>query len=250
MVRAFFLLMLCLVPLNDSSAYLADDFNDTRNERRIVVGGDLVPTPAGSGKPWDGGSGWLSGMRHGISHAKFFGRTDCVLYPDIRPGADIPIEQGTLELWVQRRRALANEMDRDTLLQFVDRDGRSLITIAIVYPGGTLAPSLIVGETDDVWGPVILMPSMQVGEWLHLAFTWGPRGAIDNRVYRNGHALPPIPGSGQGNFAEVVKRTATVKIGTGYEDDDPAYHSLIDEFRFSPQIKTSFDLSRSLALQP
>lgn len=232
-----------------AEAFLQDDLNPQERAGRIVVGGDFVQTPAGPGKPRDGGSGWLSDMRRGMLE-NFYGRRDFVLYHDLAPGEDLPIEQGTLEMWVQRHRPRGNEIDRDTLWQFLDAEGHSLLTVAIAYPGGSLEPSLIVGEIQNVWGETIHLPPVAVGEWFHLAFTWGPNGEADNHVFFNGRELPPATGARSGNLAETIRQAEALKLGTGYDDDDPAYHTLFDEFRFWGEIRKSFDLTRPLQEQP
>lgn len=239
--------MTTLLPF--AEAFLQDDLSATAKTGRVVVGGEFVKTPAGEAKAWDGGTGWLSGMRLGLGDA-FYGRKDFVLYHDLVPGTDLPVEQGTLELWAQRARPRGNAIDRDTLWQLLDDKGTSILTVAIVYPGGPLDPQLVVAELGDVWGEIIPVPPIAVGQWFHLAFTWGPRGEQDNHVYLNGQEVLPLDGIRSGNLAEVLRKTKAMKLGTGFRDDDPAYHTLFDEFRVSGEIKTTFDLSGPLLAQP
>ena len=70
-----------------------------------------------------------------------------------------------------------------------------------------------------------------------------------NRVYLNGNPLK-LSGKTSGDLSAVIRKATALKLGSGYGDDDPAYHTLFDEFRFFGEIKTSFDLGRSLLAQP
>lgn len=239
------LLLLTVVGLGEA-AYLGDDFSAMLVPGRLQVEGALVPTPPGPGKAWDGGFGWRSGMRHDPILETFYGRRDYVLYRPLSPGADFPVEEGTLEIWIRRDNAVPIRSISDNLIQFLDAEGSNLATIAIDYGEEGRGANLSLFKLETVWGGVLPLPTIAVGEYVHLAFTWGPNGGKDNAVYVNGRKLFNPVSDPPGNLAPLLTAMRGLRLGLGWEDSDPAFHTVIDEFAFSSEIKRQFDLTRTL----
>ncbi len=227
-------------------AMLGDSFAQAERSGRVVVNGRFMPTPPGPGKVWDGGQGWQSRMVRVNPYPDFYGRRDYVYYRWLEPGKDLPVEQGTLEFWIQRQNDSPDGGTSDNLLELFDAAGETLLTIAVAWVDPPATGVINIWKAKGVWEDNTPLPAVEVGEWLHLGFTWGPDGARDNKVYANGAEVSAPLSQGGGSLAEIMRRTRSLRLGLGASDTDPACHTVIDEFRFSDIIKRSFDLRRSL----
>jgi hypothetical protein len=245
MVHLLICSALSLAPL-PAYSFLADDFNSADFPRRLIVGGELVPTPPGRGKAWDGGQGWQSRMRIDANFADFYGRRDYVYYRWLEPGTDLPVEQGTLELWIQRQNADPVEASSDNLVELFDEAGETLLAIAVTWADPPAQGAVNIWKAADVWGENLSLPPVAIGGWIHLGFTWGPRGAEDNRVYANGSEMRDPASICSGSLAATMSKARSLRLGLGGHDSDPAWHTLIDEFRFSGTVRQTFELDRSL----
>lgn len=185
-------------------------------------------------------------MRYDAILEQFYGRRDFVVYRGLVPGRDLPVEAGSLELWFRRVSNEALPSLNDNLVQFLDGQGETLATFAVDYGAADRAPNLNLWKVADVWGEVFPLPPVAVDEWVHLAFTWGPGGSNDNRLFMNGRELTTDEMSRSGDFSRILQRTESIRFGLGWDDSDPAYRTVIDEFRFSGEIRRAFDLDRSL----
>lgn len=234
--------LLLLTTRSPSWAYLEDDFGEPGPPTRVIVGGSLLPTPPGPGKSWQGGSGWRSDMFHAPTHERYFGRRDYVSYELLLPERDLPVEQGTLEISFKHDRQSSFPTPSDTLIAFSDERGEIIFALTVTYGQGEVGTFVVVYGADNVWGTYVPLPTIALGHWSHLAVTWGSGDPKDNRIYFNGRDVSLKEGSLVGQFAPLVQKTRAVRVGLGAADEDPAFHSLIDGFRFSAQVKKSFDL--------
>jgi hypothetical protein len=214
-----------------------------------VKGGRYVPTFG------PGDKGWQGNVDQSKSTA-----TDFIEIP-VSDGVHFRSDTGTLEFWLKNDRpggSIYQEPDitYNTVLQFT---GDDFILPLYFLPKSDRDPaeSALV-----VWGHDYMKKRnpygfynhlgrlVQVGEWIHVALTWGPIPA-DNNIYIDGQALElNIPENERINFGQWIKETHTIKIGADSTDSaypDGAYQMynlVIDDLVIHDDVMTKFDLSR------
>jgi hypothetical protein len=186
-------------------------------------------------------------------------------------------KSATLEFWLQRRSAASGVRSTDPVLEFVDRDDRNFLTIYVLWEGSEYGGggeifldwkrSAVPAYDVNIWGEVIPLGfTPKVGEWIHVAFTYGPNES-DKMVIVNGtpltSAYPPLGSLAQvrGTAMEPVTMTGgtldlsnihEVKVGAEGKNWDKGVgrgvryleHSVLDDLRIHDQVVTAFDLTR------
>ncbi|MHC4946347.1 MAG: Ig-like domain-containing protein [Planctomycetota bacterium] len=168
---------------------------------------------------------------------------------------------GTIEVWLKRTREEAGKhpggISYESFLELeqVEDGGKILkyMTFSIMWRDenrpGESGLLLYPGETGP-WGQwVPLGTKVKIGEWVHLAFTWGPDPG-SSAVYVNGSKRPgyadrhnsfPAPSPDFSSFMGDVNR---IVIGRDFAGWQPLYDASIGSVVISDVAKQSFDLAR------
>ncbi len=176
---------------------------------------------------------------------------------------------GTIEFWVQRR-AQGEAGVEGPVLEFGNAGGKNFLTVYLHWDRGRhgggagllldFEPFVRPGYDPNVWGhevPLGYLPA--VGEWVHVAMTFGPREG-DNQIRVNGRSVTPTSPlvgeefnghritmkGGRLDFSGI----ADVKIGGDWRwnlegaNSNALSHAVVGEVRFHDEVVTAFDLSR------
>lgn len=227
--------------MTPGQAYLSDGFEAPDRPGRYLVGGNLLNPGAGESPAYSSGHGWRSEMRFEPVHAEFYGRRDYILYRPLQPGVDLPLGQGQVELRLRRDRPHGSRSLSDNLLQFLDASGETLATVAVTYADPPLRGVINLYRLGDIWGDLLPLPPIAVGERFTLALSWGPGGAADNRCYVNGREVTDASTRGAGDFARLLQQTVAIRLGLGWDDTDPAYQTVFESLRFSSSLPGAAD---------
>lgn len=199
--------------------------------------------------------GWRSTM--GTEPADFRRKEGLVL--DLESRKEQLGETGTIAFWIYRgpeaggsnyNTMLSLVADNTTIFNaFVTwraRHSGAMDNVTALRLGGTV----YLADGASVFGRDILFDrEVVVGEWVHLAITWGPNGPADNRILLNGREAvaynqgsEPAPRSG--SFATYMKSARSAVIGSSPDGIDTFYQGLVGEVSLHDTIETTFDLSK------
>ncbi len=235
-----------VTPAN-SAVMLSEKFDG--NVSGTVQGGRFVPS-FGPGE-----SGWQGTVDQTTSN-----RADYIAIP-ISDGVQFSSEKGTLEFWLKNDRIggfiyKKPDITYNTVLQFTGDDFNLPLYFLPTSDRGWSESALVV------WGREYMKKKnpygfynnlgrlVQIGEWIHVALTWGPVPA-DNNIYIDGNALELIVPEGERiNFGQWIKDSHTLKIGADSTDSSypdgawQMYNLVIDDLIIHDEVITDFDLSR------
>jgi len=187
--------------------------------------------------------------------------TDYIQY-SVADGVQYLSERGTLEFWLKNDRPGGLEfgdkkVNFNTVFQWVTDDS-TLVLYVLWRSDKDESQSALV-----VWGNRYglsknplgfynhLGRKVPLGEWIHVAITWGSDPG-DNNILINGELLAlDVPVNDQVNFGKWFAGAHTLRIGAdnlnrgSYPDGtDVLYNSVIDDLKIHDEIITAFDLTR------
>jgi hypothetical protein len=167
----------------------------------------------------------------------------------VAPGENFSVQKGTIEIVLKRRKIGGSAYGHNTILSFVDNTNYSPLSVYLVLEGGK--GYLLVnspGAREYHWGRRIPLPgSIEVGQTLHFAFTWGPDPVKENAVFYNGKRIPPIDGKSSSPLAPLLEKVNRIVVGGdfGAGTSFPVAGSIASEIKFmkywlSDDVKTAF----------
>jgi hypothetical protein len=179
---------------------------------------------------------------------------------DLESRKDQLRETGTIAFWIHRgpetggsnyNTVLSLTADNTTMFDaFVTwraRHSGAMDNVTALRLGGVV----YLADGSPIFGRNILFDrQVAVGEWVHLAITWGPNGPADNRILLNGKeaaaylASDGAPAPRSGNFGKYVRGAKSAVIGSSRDGIDTFYQGLIGEVSLYDTIETNFDLTK------
>jgi len=174
--------------------------------------------------------------------------------PNVQAG-----DKGTIAFWICRGPEVEGS-NYNTVLSLVGDDNTifdAFVTWQARHSGGKdnvtalrLGGTAYLADGSAVFGRDILFDrKVAVGEWVHLAITWGPNGPEDNRILLNGKEAAAYlhggePAQRSGNFGRYVKSSRSAVIGSSRDGIDTFFQGVIGEVAIHDTIETTFDLSK------
>jgi biotin carboxyl carrier protein len=203
----------------------------------------------------------VTGTKMGWQAELFAGGARGYIKFPVRQGVHYSTQAGTLEFWLKNDRKggkpyQGEDIYYNTVLEwigpdfflpvyFLPKSDRGPTESALVFWGSKYMPAANPYGFYNHLGRKV-----GLGEWLHVAFTWGP-DPQDNALYINGDPFPlPIPVDERVNYGKYLAGAHTLVVGADLMDaseKDGIYHlanSIIDDLRIHDEVITDFDLSR------
>jgi hypothetical protein len=179
---------------------------------------------------------------------------------DLQSRKDQLGETGTIAFWIYRgpetggsnyNTVLSLTTDNTTMFDaFVTwraRHSGAMDNVTALRLGG----EAYLADGSPVFGRNVLFDrQVAMGEWVHLAITWGPNGPADNRILLNGkeavayQAAGGEPAPRSGTFGKYVRSARSAVIGSSRDGIDTFYQGLIGEVSLYDTIETNFDLTK------
>ena len=214
-----------------------------------------VRTDSGKFESHGPGSGWKSTTP---SQPADKVRKDGILL-DLNSHKPLLSEKGTISFWLSRSRE--NGGSGYGALLSLNGDNAILLNLYLVWEDKTagmdnaatavrISGEGYVKDGASVFGRnVVFDRVIREGEWVHLAITWGPNGAQDNRMYLNGReAVLYLHGVDSalrtGNFGTYLAASKTTVVGSSLDGQDTFYRGVIGGIAVFDTVENRFDLSR------
>jgi fibronectin type 3 domain-containing protein len=241
MPRHLAVLMFITIMFTASLAFSTEVMNETFSQSSMevsdgkVVGGEFVTLPGGE-------EGW----RVAADNETAF-RSDAApsyIEYDIKSFNDI--NNGTIEFWVQRNReggvyrtSGGNKETYDTVFELLGPDNITAISCTILWDYGMSVNESAIqfshynastsGLYNVVWADTVPMGyKPAVGDWVHIALTFGDNAEDDNKVYINGklskkHYPVSTDHLSYTLFSDFLSRSDRLRIGLETGLDSSAY---------------------------